>query len=73
MKRRLIMWVTALLVIALQPMPAMAYIDPNASGALFQLLAPFFAALLAGWVVMRKAVSQFLRNAWRRLTSKVRQ
>jgi hypothetical protein len=59
-------WLLAL-VIALQPTLAFAYIDPNASGLLFQLLAPLFAACLAGWVVMRRAIAGFFRGLWRQL------
>lgn len=59
-----------LLVAALYAGPAMAYIDPNAGGALFQLLAPLFAALLGAWMFMRRAISQFFRAIWRRLTNR---
>jgi hypothetical protein len=46
--------------------PALAYIDPNAGGFLFQLLAPLFAAAVGAWVFLRRWVSETVRNAWNR-------
>ena len=34
----------------MSPAPCFAYIDPNAGGMLFQLLAPLFAAIIGCWV-----------------------
>ena len=56
-----------LLCLALQPALAFAYIDPNAGGLLLQLLGPFFAACVGGWVFMRKAVRGFVRAMWLKL------
>jgi hypothetical protein len=49
-------------------MPAHAYIDPNAGGALFQLLAPLFAGLVGAWLVARRWIAEQLRKFWRRIT-----
>ena len=57
-----------LLCLALQPALAFAYIDPNAAGLLFQLLAPFFAMCVGAWIFMRKAIATAIRAAWRKLT-----
>ncbi len=59
-----------LLVVILQPSSAFAYIDPNAGGLLFQLLAPIFAGILGAWVFMRKVIAGFFRGIWRKLTGK---
>jgi hypothetical protein len=61
------------LFLMLQPAFAFAYIDPNAGGLLFQLLAPVFAALLAAWLFMRRVIADYARNLWRRLTGKADQ
>ena len=47
---------------------AFAYIDPNAGGMLFQLLAPVFAALVGGWIFLRRWLVDLARRTWRRLT-----
>jgi hypothetical protein len=47
--------------------PAHAYIDPNAGGVLFQLLAPLFAALVGGWIFLRRWIAASLRRLWQRL------
>jgi hypothetical protein len=36
--------------------PALAYIDPNVGGVLFQLLLPVFLALLAFWNYLKRLV-----------------
>ena len=59
------------LVAMLLPSTALAYIDPNSGGLLFQLLAPIFAGILGVWVFMRKAIGGILRDIWRKLTRKV--
>jgi hypothetical protein len=50
--------------------PAYAYIDPNAGGMLFQLLAPVLAAIVGGWLFLRRWISEIVRRAWRRLTGR---
>jgi hypothetical protein len=60
----------ALLVLLSQPVLAYAYIDPNSSGIIFQLLAPVFAAVVGVWLFMRRLIADFLRGVWRRLTGK---
>lgn len=59
-----------LLALLLEPATAFAYIDPNAGGLLFQLLAPLFAACVGAWVFMRKAIAASIRAVWRKLTGK---
>lgn len=61
-----------LIALVLQPTFAFAYIDPNAGGFLFQLLAPLFAAIVAAWVFMRRAIVDSLRAVWDKLTGKGR-
>ena len=50
--------------------PAYAYIDPNAGGVLFQLLAPLFAGLVGAWLVARRWLAAQCRRLWRRLTGR---
>ncbi|MEH0165269.1 hypothetical protein ABT392_11100 [Paucibacter sp. JuS9] len=58
---------SVLLVLLLSMSPAYAYIDPNAGGLLFQLLAPLFAAVLGGWLFLRRWISDLARRLWRRV------
>ncbi len=58
------------LCLALVCMPAHAYIDPNAGGMLFQLLAPLFATVIGVWLFLRQWISALLRRVWRRLTGR---
>jgi hypothetical protein len=60
----------AALCLSLLSLPAHAYIDPNAGGLLFQLLAPIFAAIVGAWLFLRQWISQGLRRLWRRLTGR---
>lgn len=50
--------------------PAHAYIDPNAGGLLFQLLAPVFAALVGAWLFLRRWIAEHCRRLWRRLSGR---
>lgn len=62
---------TALLFLALMwPVSAHAYIDPNTGGLLFQLLAPLFAAIVGGWLFLRRWLAYQVRRLWRRLTGR---
>jgi hypothetical protein len=58
------------LVLAASALPAWAYIDPNAGGVLFQLLAPLFAAVVGGWLVARRWIADACKRLWRRLTGR---
>lgn len=60
----------AVLVVALHPGPAAAYIDPNTGGLLFQLLAPVFAAAVGAWLFLRRWIAEAVRNFWHRLTGR---
>ena len=62
----------ALLALALLLLPAsaFAYIDPNAGGLLFQLLAPLFVAVVGGWLFLRRWISEHVRQLWRRITGR---
>lgn len=64
--RKQLLWAFVLL----QPALAFAYIDPNAGGLLFQLLAPLFAAVVAAWVFMRRTIAHSIRMVWEKLTGK---
>jgi len=50
--------------------PAHAYIDPNAGGMLFQMLAPLFAAAVGAWLFLRRWIAEWARRAWSRLTGR---
>ena len=63
---RLLM-LAALVALGLQPDAAHAYIDPNAGGMLFQLLAPVFAAAVGAWLFLRRWIAETVRNFWHRL------
>jgi hypothetical protein len=41
---------------------ALAYLDPNTGGLLFQLLAPLFIAIAAGWAFLRRGASDLMRR-----------
>jgi hypothetical protein len=58
------------LLLLLAPGSASAYIDPNAGGMLFQLLAPVFAAAVGAWLFLRRWIAEVLRNFWHRLTGR---
>lgn len=47
---------------------AHAYIDPNAGGVLFQLLAPLFAAAVGVWLFLKRWIKDWLHRLWMRLT-----
>jgi hypothetical protein len=67
--RRLLTCLAALTLV-LTPGFAWAYVDPNAGGMLFQLLAPVFAAIVGAWLVVRRWISATFRRMWRRLTGR---
>jgi hypothetical protein len=41
---------------------ALAYIDPNTGGLLFQLLAPLFIVLAAAWAFLRRGASHLVER-----------
>lgn len=49
------------------PVPAFAYIDPNAGGLLFQILAPLAALFGAGVVFAREQIVRLFGNVRTRL------
>ena len=61
---------TAVWVVLLCPTAAWAYIDPNAGGMLFQLLAPVIAAIVGAWLFLRRWLADLFRRGWRRLTGR---
>lgn len=65
---RAALWVALLTL--LQPLPVWAYIDPNAGGMLLQLLAPLFAAIIGGWLFLRRWIVEWARRLWRRITGR---
>jgi hypothetical protein len=52
------------------PAAAWAYVDPNAGGLLLQLLAPLLAAIAGGWLFLRRAIADWCRRVWHRLTGR---
>ncbi len=50
--------------------PAHAYIDPNAGGVLFQLLAPLFAAVAGVWLFLRRWIAMHCRRLWSKWTGR---
>jgi len=57
----------ALTLVCLVPCsPAYAYIDPNAGGMLFQLLAPVFAAIVGAWLFLRRWIIDFVQRLIRK-------
>lgn len=50
--------------------PAHAYVDPNAGGMLFQLLAPVMAAVVGGWLFLRRWIADWARRTWQRITGR---
>ena len=66
---RLAVLLTVVLLLWLPP-SAWAYIDPNAGGMLFQLLAPLFAAVVGGWLFLRRWITEQMRRLWRRITGR---
>lgn len=56
-----------MIVLALFALPALAYIDPNTGGFLFQLLAPLVAIAISAWMFFSnqvKAIWRLLRSAF---------
>jgi len=70
MYHRPLLLLTGLFALLLQPGAAYAYIDPNAGGMLFQLLAPMFAAAVGAWLFLRRWIAEAVRNLWHRLTGR---
>ena len=68
--RRQVLLTILLLALGLQPDTALAYIDPNAGGLLFQLLAPMFAAAVGAWLFLRRWIAEAVRNLWHRLSGR---
>ena len=56
------------LLLLLTSSPAFAYIDPNAGGMLFQLLAPLVAAIVGVWLFLRRWIVDLAHRLWQRLT-----
>jgi|APDOM4702015118_1054815.scaffolds.fasta_scaffold07127_2 site-specific recombinase len=54
----------------LLPLPALAYVDPNAGGILLQILAPLFAAIAGAWLFLRRWIADWCRSVWRQLTER---
>ena len=68
---RVMVLCVAMFTLCALPTPAMAYIDPNAGGMLFQLLAPVFAALIGAWLFLRRWIADLARRVWARITGRI--
>jgi len=64
---RLLLAIVAL--VFLQP-EALAYIDPNVGGWLYQLLFPLLIAIAGAWAVLRHKISEFFSSFAKRLRGK---
>jgi hypothetical protein len=53
----------ALLALLTQTTPAYAYIDPNAGGVIFQILAPLFIVMAGAWAIFRRWLHRTLQRA----------
>lgn len=47
------------------PTPALAYIDPNTGGLIFQLLAPLIAMIASAWLLARDFIRTQFTRLWR--------
>lgn len=56
------------LILAATPSPALAYVDPNAGGLLFQLLTPIAAIAAVGLSVLRRQCRSALAWVFRRIS-----
>ena len=65
-------WLAMAALLLLMPASAYAYIDPNAGGMLLQLLAPVFAAIIGGWLFLRRWLIALLRQWWNRALGRPR-
>lgn len=70
LRKRVKILCAAAFALCLYPSSAMAYIDPNAGGMLFQLLAPVFAAIVGVWLFLRRWIADLARRMWARLTGR---
>ena len=59
---------TVAMLLVLAPAPAWAYMDPTASGLLYQILMPLYALIVVGLTVLRKGIARTASNvlAWAR-------
>jgi hypothetical protein len=60
--------ITLLALFLSAPAGAFAYIDPNAGGMLFQILAPLFLLIVAFWAAFKRKIGAL----WAKLASKLR-
>lgn len=58
------------LLVLMTSTPAYAYIDPNAGGMLFQLLAPVFAAVVGAWIFLRRWIADLARRIWLKISGR---
>jgi len=59
-----------LLAALLAPRTALAYIDPNTGGMIFQILAPLLAMLTSGWLFFKDRISAIFNRIKRVRTSR---
>ena len=51
------------LIVLCTPLPALAYIDPNTGGMIFQVLAPILAMITSAWLFLRDRI----KSLWYKL------
>ena len=56
-----------LLAALLTPLPALAYIDPNTGGMIFQVMAPIVAMIASAWLFLRDKVRALWQGLRRRI------
>ena len=60
-------------LVLLTPIPALAYIDPNTGGLIFQVLAPIIAMITSAWLFLRDRIKSAWYGLRRRLFSSRRE
>jgi hypothetical protein len=64
--------VLMLTILLLSPVPAFAYIDPNAGGMLYQLLFPLLAAIVSIYVFLKQWIIGLARRIWAAIARRFR-
>lgn len=54
MRKKISSFAVAVTLLCLIPIPAFAYIDPNAGSLLFQIMAPITAIVVSAWLLAKE-------------------